>query len=75
MRLPVSAVCWKPAAAAGVDEFGLRMADRGGLANLGPVALVVREQATIGDAIEALSQFIHIHHEGMRLEVERDEDT
>ena len=37
------------AAAAGVDEFGLRMADRGGLSNLGPVALVVREQATIGD--------------------------
>ena len=63
------------AAAAGVDEFGLRMADRGGLANLGPVALVVREQATIGDAIEALSQFIHIHHEGMRIELERDEDT
>ena len=63
------------AAAAGVDEFGLRMADRGGLANLGPVALVVREQATIGDAIEALSQFIHIHHEGMRIEIERDEDT
>lgn len=63
------------AAAAGVDEFGLRMADRGGLANLGPVALVVREQATVGDAIEALSQFIHIHHEGMRLELERDDDT
>src|SRR4249919_4272785 len=63
------------AAAAGIDEFGLRMADRGGLSNLGPVALVVREQATIGNAIEALSQFIHIHHEGMRIELERDEDT
>lgn len=63
------------AAAAGIDEFGLRMCDRGALANLGPVALVVREQATVGDAIEALSEFIHIHHEGMRIDLERDHDT
>jgi AraC-like DNA-binding protein len=63
------------AAAAGIDEFGLRMADRGGLSNLGSVALVVREQATIGNAIEALSRFIHIHHEGMRLKIERHEDV
>jgi AraC-like DNA-binding protein len=63
------------AVAAGIDEFGLRMCDLGALSNLGPVALVVREQATVGDAIEALSEFIHIHHEGMRLELERDDDT
>ncbi|MCP4617487.1 MAG: AraC family transcriptional regulator [Bradyrhizobium sp.] len=54
------------AAASGVEEFGLLMAERGSLANLGPVALVVREQATIGDALNALARFIHIHHEGMR---------
>jgi len=55
------------AAASGVEEFGLLMAERGALANLGPVALVVREQATIGDALKALARFIHIHHEGIRL--------
>ena len=55
------------AAASGIEEFGLLMAERGALANLGPVALVVREQATIGDALKALARFIHIHHEGMRL--------
>ncbi len=38
--------------------------------NLGPVALIVREQATVGDALKALSRFIHIHHEGMRLSIE-----
>jgi AraC-like DNA-binding protein len=59
------------AAAADIDEFGLRMAERGGLSNLGPVALVVREQATVGAAVEALSRFIHIHHEAMRLSVEQ----
>jgi AraC-like DNA-binding protein len=57
-------------AASGVEEFGLLMAERGALANLGPVALVVRAQATIGDALKALARFIHIHHEGMRLAIE-----
>jgi Arabinose-binding domain of AraC transcription regulator, N-term len=78
LRIAVSALrrlLEASAAAAGVDEFGLRMADRGGLANLGPVALVVREQATVGNAIEALSRFIHIHHEGMALRIERDDDV
>src|SRR5262249_55717994 len=59
------------AAESGAQDFGLRMADRGGLTNLGPVALVVREQATIGGAIEALARYIHIHHNGMQLDVRR----
>ena len=63
------------ATAAGVEEFGLRMAERGGLANLGPVGLVVREQATVGAAIEALARFIHIQNEAMRLEIERRNDV
>ena len=74
MRIAVSVVrrvLEASAAAAGIDEFGLRMAERGGLSNLGPVALVVREQATIGTAIEALARYIHIHHEAMRLRIEQ----
>ncbi|MBI5322766.1 AraC family transcriptional regulator [Bradyrhizobium sp.] len=63
------------ASASGVEEFGLLMAERGALANLGPVALVVREQATIGDALKALARFIHIHHEGMRLSIEPQDDV
>jgi AraC-like DNA-binding protein len=63
------------AAASGVEEFGLLMAERGALANLGPVALVVREQATIGDALKALARFIHIHHSGMRLSIEQRDDA
>jgi AraC-like DNA-binding protein len=58
------------AMAAGVDEFGLRMAERGGLSNLGPVALIIRDQPTVGSALESLSRYIHIHHEGMRLAIE-----
>ncbi|MGD0848133.1 AraC family transcriptional regulator [Bradyrhizobium sp.] len=59
------------ATAAGVEDFGLRMAERGGLANMGTVGLVVREQATLGAAIEALARFIHIQSDAMRVEIER----
>ena len=51
------------AAAAGIDDFGLRLAERGGLSNLGPVALVARDQPTVGAAMEALARYIHVHNE------------
>jgi AraC-like DNA-binding protein len=63
------------AEAAGIDDFGLRLAERGGLSNLGPVALVVREQATVGAAMEAIGRYIHIHNESVRLRIERHEDV
>ncbi|SCB25261.1 AraC-type DNA-binding protein [Bradyrhizobium yuanmingense] len=63
------------AKASGAEDFGLRLAERGGLTNFGAVGLIVREQATVGEAIEAFSRFIHIHHDGMRLDVTRDERT
>ena len=77
MRIAVSGVrrlLEASAAEAGIDEFGLRMAELGGLSNLGPVALIVREQTTAGSAIEALSRYIHIHHEAMRLSLYHKED-
>jgi AraC-like DNA-binding protein len=78
MRIAVSGVrrlLEASAAAAGIDEFGLLMAERGGLSNLGPVALIVREQATVGTAIEALARYIHIHHDAMRLRIEHHSDV
>lgn len=63
------------AVAAGIDDFGLRLAERGGLSNLGPVALVAREQPTVGAAMEALGRYIHIHNESLRLRMEREGDT
>lgn len=63
------------AEASGAEDFGLRLAERGGLTNFGPVGLIVREQATVGEAIEAFSRFIHVHHDGMKLDVARDSQT
>ncbi|MBV9461027.1 MAG: AraC family transcriptional regulator, partial [Bradyrhizobium sp.] len=62
------------AEASGVETFGLRLAERGDVSNLGPLALLIREQATVGTALEALSRFIHIHNEAMRLTIERHDD-
>lgn len=63
------------AEASGAEDFGLRLAERGGLTNFGAVGLIVREQATVGEAIEAFSRFIHIHHDGMRLDVARGKES
>ncbi len=60
--------------ASGVEEFGLRLAERGGFSTLGPVALVVREQATVGAAIETLARYIQLQNEAMRLEIDRRDD-
>lgn len=59
----------------GAEDFGLRLAERGGLTNFGAVGLIVREQATVGEAIEAFSRFIHVHHDGMKLDVVRDKQA
>ena len=49
----------------GVDDFALRIAERRGLSNLGPLALIVREQPTIRKAIEVLIQYISLHSEAL----------
>lgn len=63
------------AEASGAEDFGLRLAEHGGLINFGAVGLIVREQATVGEAIAAFSRFIHVHHDGMKLDVVRDKQT
>ena len=77
MRIAVSSVrrlAEASATAAGIEDFGLRMAERGGLPNLGPLALVVREQATVYAAMETLARFYHIHDEALRLKIDHQDD-
>jgi AraC-like DNA-binding protein len=53
-----------------VPDFGLRMAERRSLSNLGAVALLVREQPTIRKAIDALVGYMHLHSESLLLKLE-----
>jgi AraC-like DNA-binding protein len=62
------------AKAAKIDSFGLRLSERRLLSNLGPVGLLVREQRTFHEAMEALARYIGLHSDGIRLDVEEQED-
>ena len=45
------------------SDFGLRLADSRSLANLGALALFVREQPTIRNALDALAGYMFLHSE------------
>jgi AraC-like DNA-binding protein len=62
------------AKAAKVDNFGLRLSERRLLSNLGPVGLLVREQRTVREAMEALARYIGLHSDGITLDVEKRDD-
>ena len=54
---------------AGVEDFGLRMAESRKPSNLGPLALLWREP-TLRSALKALQQFLHLHNQGLVLDIE-----
>jgi AraC-like DNA-binding protein len=62
------------AKAAKVDNFGLRLSERRLLSNLGPVGLLAREQRTVHEAMEALARNIGLHSDGIKLDVEEQDD-
>jgi AraC-like DNA-binding protein len=53
------------AKASSTADFGLRLAKRRELSNLGPLALIVREQPTTRKAVEALIQYIGLHSDAL----------
>ena len=50
--------------------FGLRMAESRRLSNLGPLALLLRDEPTLHSALEAVVRYIHVHNEALALEIE-----
>ena len=50
--------------------FGLRLAESRRLSNLGPLALLVRDEPTLRRALEALMQHIHVHNEAVAVQVD-----
>lgn len=50
--------------------FGLRMAQSRRLSNLGPLALLVRDEPTLRSVLEALVRYIHLHNEALALGIE-----
>ena len=50
--------------------FGLRLAESRRLSNLGPLALLVRDQPSLRLALETLMHHIHVHNEAVAVSVE-----
>lgn len=57
------------AAEAGEPAFGLRLAESRRLSNLGPLALLVRDEPTLRRALETLMHHIHVHNEAIAVQV------
>src|SRR5262245_38032931 len=49
----------------GKADFGLRLAERRSLSNVGAFALLVREQPTMRRAVEMLVGYMHLHSEAL----------
>ena len=58
------------AAQAGEPAFGLRLAESRRLSNLGPLALLVRDEPTLRRALETLMHHIHVHNEAVAAQVD-----
>ncbi|VVM78309.1 AraC family transcriptional regulator [Pseudomonas fluorescens] len=56
--------------AADVDDFGLRMAETRKLSNLGPLALLWRDEPTIRSALGAFRDYLYLHNQGLVLNIE-----
>ena len=73
--LRVHALLESSAHAAGVEDFGLRMAMSRRLSNLGLIALAAREEPTVRDALHCLQRTMHLHNESLRLVIEEENDV
>lgn len=57
------------ARAAKIDDFGMRLAEKRVLSNLGPIGLMVREQPTVRKALETLVRYGPMHNEALQLRI------
>jgi AraC-like DNA-binding protein len=60
----------RSAAAACVEDFGLRLAALRTLAHVGPVGLLVREEPTVGHAIRAAERYLRVHSNALSLRLD-----
>ncbi|MEU6173570.1 AraC family transcriptional regulator [Streptantibioticus parmotrematis] len=70
--LPVTAVAElleRSAESTRSPAFGLRLAEVGRLSNLGPLALVAREEPDVRSALELLIQHLHLYNEALRAHI------
>lgn len=75
-RIPAEAVAHlleTSAQVAGVEDFGLRMAETHQLSNLGPLAFAMHEEPTLRRAVESMARYMRLHNEALATRIEEAE--
>lgn len=57
----------------GCEDFGLRLAAKHSLGTLGPIGMLAREDATVGDAMKTLIHYLYLHANVAVLDLHRGE--
>jgi AraC-like DNA-binding protein len=73
LLISIDPVCWlleESARLSGQEAFGLLMAERRSLADLGMLALVMREEPTLRAAMESSAHYMQIHNAGVQMWME-----
>ncbi|WP_029044646.1 AraC family transcriptional regulator [Cupriavidus sp. amp6] len=78
MRVPAKSVMQlleDSAQLAGLEDLGLRVAEARQLTTLGPLWVVMREGATLRNALGAMARYLHLLNEALDLRIEEVGDT
>jgi AraC-like DNA-binding protein len=62
------------ALSSGIQDFGLRLGEARGLPDFGPVILMLREEATLRDALRTLASLLHLHSDAYYTHLEEGDD-
>jgi len=65
----------RSAEAASIQDFGLRLARLHGLADIGPIGLLVREEPTVGHAIRVAERYLRLHSDSLALRLDEHENA
>ncbi|MFM1816779.1 MAG: hypothetical protein RLZ98_3474, partial [Pseudomonadota bacterium] len=52
------------------DDFGLRLSQRQNLEILGPIAIIARNSATVGEALGSIGQFMSFYSPAVAIDIE-----
>ncbi|WP_137896087.1 AraC family transcriptional regulator [Ramlibacter sp. 2FC] len=61
--------------ATGLEDFALRLAARRSFANLGPISLVLKEEATVRQALDTLCRYLRLLNASLLTRIEEAGDT
>ena len=73
MMISADSVAWlleESARLSGQEAFGLLLAETRSLANLGMLALAIREEPTLRAAVQSFIRYMRLHNAGVQLRLE-----